>query len=161
MLVFSEDSSGSMSSPVRQDSMSEYSNMSEPGKLEIDTGSAPANTDNKSGADNEVSNVCTVWQRCSFHFLLLPQLYYNQLEQIRKHWIEHRFPGMKCTGHYISDFATKLSLVPPDQKNIFVFLFFINFSKFYLTLVVRHFTTTDVCIWKTSVIYLSDKYLDF
>ena len=56
--IFSEDSSESMSSPVRQDSMSEYSNMSEPGKLEIDTGSATANTDTKSGGDNEVSNVC-------------------------------------------------------------------------------------------------------
>lgn len=60
LLFYSEDSSESMSSPVRQDSMSEYSNMSEPGKLEIDTGTATANTDTKSGGDNEVSNVCKI-----------------------------------------------------------------------------------------------------
>ncbi|XP_052790647.1 bromodomain-containing protein 3-like isoform X2 [Mya arenaria] len=52
------DSTESMTtSPVRRDSTSEYSNMSEPGKLEIDTETAgSAGLDTKAGGDNEVSN---------------------------------------------------------------------------------------------------------
>ncbi|XP_060596521.1 bromodomain-containing protein 3-like [Ruditapes philippinarum] len=49
----------SMTSPVRRDSTSEYSNMSEPGKLEIDTGAGgPASKMDsaKLDGDNEVSN---------------------------------------------------------------------------------------------------------
>ncbi|XP_045188552.1 bromodomain-containing protein 3-like isoform X3 [Mercenaria mercenaria] len=49
----------SMTSPVRRDSTSEYSNMSEPGKLEIDTGapgSAAKMDSAKQDGDNEVSN---------------------------------------------------------------------------------------------------------
>ncbi|WAR30346.1 BRDT-like protein [Mya arenaria] len=49
------DSTESMTtSPVRRDSTSEYSNMSEPGKLEIDTETAgSAGLDTKAGGDNE------------------------------------------------------------------------------------------------------------
>lgn len=60
-----------MISPVRRDSTSEYSNMSEPGKLEIDTGAAGSmsKTDSaKLDGDNEVSNVCIVDKIC-FRFL--------------------------------------------------------------------------------------------
>lgn len=43
-----------MTSPVRRDSASEYSNMSEPGKLEIDTGTSGSKMDTaKSSGDNE------------------------------------------------------------------------------------------------------------
>ena len=53
----------SLHSSVRQDSASEYSNMSEPDKLEIDT----KETGKAEEQENEVSNVCTVvsqpWER--------------------------------------------------------------------------------------------------
>ena len=44
----------SVRSPIRQDSTSEYSNMSEPDKLEIDT----KESGNAEEQENEVSNVC-------------------------------------------------------------------------------------------------------
>jgi hypothetical protein len=63
-----------MTSPVRRDSTSEYSNMSEPGKLEIDTGAGgPASKMDsaKLDGDNEVSNVCIVKQDFASCFLLV------------------------------------------------------------------------------------------
>ena len=71
-----DQSDSMMTSPGRQDSMSEYSNMSEPGKLEIDTGgSGSAPMDSKAGGDNEVSNVCILCFVASFALFILPFLF--------------------------------------------------------------------------------------
>lgn len=54
-------SGDSMNSPLRHDSTSEYSNMSEPGKLEIDTGTSGAKTESvKQDGDHEVCNACII-----------------------------------------------------------------------------------------------------
>ena len=71
-------SGDSMTSPVRRDSTSEYSNMSEPGKLEIDTGAGgPASKMDsaKQDGDNEVSNVCIVEQDMPLAFCLFDFFY--------------------------------------------------------------------------------------